>query len=146
MKTWYESKCLIQQCNKDAKIPVRAHSTDAGVDLITMEECTLNEGEQISLPTGIKIALPKNTVGLIQDRSSFGNRGIKVMGGVVDEGYTGEVRVMLKNLSSSAIIVRKGDRIAQLLIIPILKPQIIEVTHLPPSDRGDHGFGSTGVL
>lgn len=95
--------------------------------------------------TGIAIELPPNTVGMICDRSSKGNQGIIVLGGIIDEGYRGELIVMLANIAGEDVeTINPGDKIAQLLIIPILKPDIEVVDSLPNSDRNANGFGSSG--
>jgi dUTP pyrophosphatase len=96
------------------------------------------------VPTGVAIAVPAGHVGLIADRSSLGKKGLKTAGGVIDAGYRGEVGVVLWNISKETFTLRKGDRVAQLLIVPIAVPAVREVDNLDSTKRGSGGFGSTG--
>jgi dUTP pyrophosphatase len=127
-----------------AVLPTRAHTLDAGLDLYTLSEVTLAPGEGALVETGIAIALPPGTVGLIHDRSSLGKKGLKTFGGVIDAGYRGEIKILIRNLSQDAHTLQRGDRCAQLIIYPILTPQPLEVQALPESSRASAGFGSTG--
>jgi dUTP pyrophosphatase len=95
--------------------------------------------------TGICIALQPGTVGLIQDRSSMAKKGIKTAGGVIDAGYRGEIKVILWNLSEEPITIEKGNKVAQILVLPVFLPVIQEVPTIEQTTtRGIHGFGSTG--
>ncbi len=134
----------IQKLHPDASIPTRAYTHDAGLDLTTIEAYSLKPGEGKIFKTGIAIAIEEGFVGLVWDRSSMGKRGIKTAGGVIDSGYRGEVGVILFNVSSVSQEIQKGDRIAQLLIQPIVSPSTQLVEALPSSDRNQGGFGSSG--
>jgi len=132
-----------------ATAPRRAHATDAGFDLHADEHVTLAPGEYKLVRTGIAIALPEGTAGLVCPRSGLaGKNGITVLNapGVIDAGFRGEVKVILINHSHSYFEVNPGDRIAQLVITPFIAPAFVEakVTE-DDTDRGLNGFGSTGV-
>ena len=128
----------------DAILPVRAHPDDAGLDLYGIEDFDLQPGQGKVTRTGIAFELPPGHVGLVADRSSMAKRGIKTSGGVIDAGYRGEVHIVLWNISAEVAHVKKGERIAQLLILPIATPQPMEAVELGVSERGAKGFGSTG--
>jgi len=128
----------------DAVLPVRAHSTDAGLDLYCQEGVSLPPRKGALVRTGVAAAVPAGHVGLVADRSSMARRGLKTAGGVIDAGYRGEIGVILWNLSDQEQVVAKGDRLAQLLIAPIAVPQVREVESLDETARGSGGFGSTG--
>lgn len=127
-----------------AKIPTRAHETDAGLDLYARETAIIYAKENHIFDTGVHIELPKNTVGFLKSRSGlYMNHGI-TSEGVVDEGYVGSIRVNLINHSDTPYVVNKGDKISQLVILPILKPTIEIVADLEDTERGENGFGSSG--
>lgn len=130
----------------EAKLPTRAHKTDAGLDLYSVEGFALNPGERRVARTGIALAIPDGYVGLIWDKSGVAaNGGIKTMGGVVDSAYRGEVGVIMMNLSSSPYRVEKGDKVAQILIQKVETVDVCEVSGLDDTMRGADGFGSTGL-
>jgi len=133
----------VKKALESATLPVRAHETDAGLDLYAIEDTTIKPLEVSKIRTGIAIELPKETVGLILDRSSMGAKNIKVMGGVIDEGYRGEIIVCLSNLNPYNYSIKSGEKIAQLLVIPIITASIEEVKELSTTQRNDKGFGST---
>lgn len=122
-------------------IPCKAHPTDAGYDLFASEDVLLWGNRPKKVSTDIFMALPINTVGDIRPRSSLNAKGVYVAYGTVDSGYRGEVKVVM---SAPFYKVHKGDKIAQLVILPLAKTTSEVVTELPPSDRGEGGFGSTG--
>lgn len=128
--------------------PVRAHPGDAGVDLCSAVDVVLDPGERVLVPTGIAIALPVGTVGLIHPRSGLAARaGLTIVNtpGTVDAGYRGEIKVCLINLDPRAPIpIARGDRIAQLLVQRVELPQFIEVDSLDETSRGTDGYGSSG--
>lgn len=125
-------------------LPTRAHPDDAGLDLYSLEDVILIPGQGKVTKTGIALALPQGYVGLVADRSSMAKRGIKTAGGVIDAGYRGEIHIVLWNISTEQIQVRRGERIAQLLILPVATPAVREVNTLDETARGAKGFGSTG--
>ncbi len=139
----------IMKCREDAIIPKQATSGSAGYDIYACndETVTIHPGKTAVIQTGICMHLPHNTAGLIYTRSGLGiKHGIRVTNGVgvIDSDYRGEVRVGLHNISDKIFEVNKGDRVAQLVISPVIHPEIIEVTELDFTERGDKGFGSTG--
>lgn len=132
----------------NAMIPIRAHPDDAGLDLIANEEITILPGSRALVGTGIAIALPPGTVGMVCPRSGLAaKQGVTVLNapGIVDAGYRGEVKVILVNHSDSPARIMVGDRIAQLVITPALTPVVHVVEDLDATARGEGGFGSTGV-
>lgn len=124
--------------------PQRAHGTDAGLDLYTPEAFTIKAHGETIVSTGVHVELPRNTVGYIRSKSGLmANFGI-VTDGTIDEGYTGEISVIMFNLSDLDYKFKKGDKIAQLVVQPVLYPGMIIVEELEETERGDNGFGSTG--
>jgi dUTP pyrophosphatase len=146
----------IQLLDPKAKIPVRKHATDAGYDLHCLESFTIHPQSQMIVKTGIAIALPENTAGLIWNRSGLScgsvtthmdsntDQGLDTTAGLIDMGYRGELLIALNNNSSLTRVFNAGDRIAQLLLVPVVTPTLEVVSSLPSADRGDNGFGSTG--
>lgn len=138
-------KLMIKKLSEDAIVPKQAHEGDAGIDLHTTEDHLLLPEERKMFATGLSFAFPSDYVGLVWDRSGMAaKKGIKTMAGVLDSNYRGELKIVLLNTSEQAIRISKGDRIAQLLIQPIIIPEMQEVDELPESVRGEGGFGSTG--
>lgn len=139
---------LVRRLDPGVRLPARAHAGDAGLDLAAAEDVTLKPGERASVGTGIAIALPEGHAGLVVPRSGLAARhGLALVNapGLVDEGYRGEVRVLLVNLDpTEPVEIRRGDRIAQLVVQRVADVAVTEVDELPPSARGDGGFGSTG--
>ena len=129
-------------------VPAYAHPGDAGADLCAAEAVELAPGERATVGTGMSIALPDGFVGFVVPRSGLAARhGITIVNspGTVDAGYRGEIRVTLLNTDSSQpYSVAVGDRIAQLIVMPVTRARFIPVSSLPGSHRGESGFGSTG--
>ena len=129
-------------------LPHYAHPGDAGADLIAAEAVRLQPGERALVPTGVRIALPDGYAAFVVPRSGLAAKhGITIVNspGTVDAGYRGEIKVSLLNTdSSSAYDVAVGDRIAQLILMPVTRANFIPVDELPESARGAGGFGSTG--
>lgn len=129
-------------------VPARAHPGDAGVDLCTTEDVILEPGERVLVGTGIAVALPVGTVGLIHPRSGLAAKtGLSVVNtpGTVDAGYRGEIKVCLINHDPrTAIQLRRGDRIAQLLVQRVELVDFVEVDQLDETSRGAGGYGSSG--
>lgn len=129
-------------------LPSYALPGDAGADLRSAESLVLKAGERIVVRTGVSIALQDGFVGLVHPRSGLAAKhGITVLNapGTVDAGYRGEIMVTLLNTSSLDFEISRGDRIAQLLIQEVFKAKFSQVLELPGSDRGEKGFGSSGV-
>ncbi|MDP3949150.1 dUTP diphosphatase [Microbacterium sp.] len=129
-------------------LPHYAHPGDAGADLVAAEAVHLEPGERALVPTGVRIALPDGYAAFVVPRSGLAAKhGITIVNspGTVDAGYRGEIKVSLLNTdSSSAYDVAVGDRIAQLILMPVTRANFIPVDELPESARGAGGFGSTG--
>lgn len=139
-----EIKVKVKLLNKDAKLPSRNKADDAGADLFSCETVVIPARSGAKIKTGVAIALPPSTVGIISDRSSMGSKGLKVHGGVIDAGYRGEVIVVLWNHSDSDYQVTLGDKIAQLIVYNCLFPSMEAVDSLDETERGGDGFGSSG--
>lgn len=130
-------------------IPSYSHPGDAGADLSAAESLTLAPGQRATVGTGVSIALPAGYVAFVVPRSGLAAKhGITIVNspGTVDAGYRGELRVTLLNTDlSESFEIKKGDRIAQMIVMPIVQARFIPVERLPESERGESGFGSTGV-
>ena len=131
-----------------AEAPAYAHPGDAGADLVSTEDITLAPGQRATVGTGVSIALPAGYVALVVPRSGLAAKhGITVVNtpGTVDAGYRGEIKVILLNTDAAeSYAIATGDRIAQLLVLPVTRARFISVDRLPGTERGDGGFGSTG--
>jgi dUTP pyrophosphatase len=137
----------VQRLDRELPMPTHSHEGDAGVDLYTSIDFKLQSGERRLVPAGVAVAIPKGYVGLVCPRSGMAvKHGITVVNGpgVVDSGYRGELKVALINQGAETVSFERGDRIAQLLVVPVAVQELTEVAELPTSDRGDGGFGSTG--
>jgi len=134
----------VKKISETAEVPTKGHANDAGWDLYADEDVTLWPEETKLVSTGIAMALPEHYVGLIWDRSSMGVKGIHRHAGVIDCNYRGEVKVCLHNTTSEMYKIKRGDRIAQLLIQEIPNFKLNEVKELDSTDRDSGGFGSTG--
>lgn len=133
--------------DRELPIPTTAHIGDAAVDLHSRIDIRLEPGERASVPTGLAVAIPEGHAGLVLPRSGHARRsGIGVVNGpgLIDSGYRGEVHVLLINHGSETVEFFRGDRIAQLAIVPVPAVTWIEVESLDETPRGDGGFGSTG--
>ena len=130
--------------DEGAKMPTRAHSTDAGIDLYARETQIIPARESAIFNTGVHIELPPNTVGMLKSKSGLNVKHGITSEGVIDVGYTGSIVAKLYNNSGYDYKVNAGDKITQLVILPILTPELEEVDELEETDRGTNGFGSTG--
>lgn len=143
------STIAVKKLREDAHLPTYGSAEAAGADLYACldETVTVEPGETVFIPTGIALEVPKGCAGLIYARSSMGaKRGLAPANkvGVIDSDYRGQIMVALHNHSNSSQQVALGERIAQLLITPVLTPQYEQVEELSDTDRGAGGFGSTG--
>ena len=139
------------QCQKldpRAVLPSRAHPGDAGLDLCCRDRVEIGPGERVRVPTGIAIELPAGHAGLIVPRSGLAaKQGISIVNapGLIDEGYRGELQVLLLNTDLSlAVTLEAGERIAQLVVLPVALLTPLEVESFSESSRGEQGFGSSG--
>ena len=137
-------KIKVEKINPEAKLPTRAHASDAGLDLYANDYYSIAPYGQALIATGIKLAIPNGYVGLIWDKSGLASQGFKTMGGVIDAGYRGEIKVVFKNLSEDIYNIIPGQKIAQLLIQKIETPEISEEPVDNETDRQENGFGSSG--
>jgi dUTP pyrophosphatase len=134
----------VRRLEDGAILPTRAHADDAGLDLYAVEDVVVEPGTGRMIRTGVAVAVPVGHVGLVCDRSSLAKRGLKTAGGVIDAGYRGELGVVVWNLSRESQHVKKGERCAQMLVIPIATPAPVDSADLGETARGAGGFGSTG--
>lgn len=137
-----------KRLQQNATIPARALPGDLGFDLFAVDNVCVQAGETVAAKTGIALEFPEAWGGIIKARSSQGKIGIDVFGGVVDSGYRGEIIVMLHNSNDPAseghVYYSRGDKIAQLVLVPVFAGEVEEVNKLVDSTRGERGFGSTG--
>jgi dUTP pyrophosphatase len=140
----------ITRVRADARLPERAYSGDAGLDLATCEAVQLAPGERALVPTGLAVAIPEGYAGFVQPRSGLAARdGITVVNspGLVDAGYRGEIQVVLLNTDRERTFTAEaGERIAQLVVLALPELTLREVADLPPSERGVRGFGSSQTV
>ncbi|HEX9316126.1 MAG TPA: dUTP diphosphatase [Actinomycetota bacterium] len=141
-------RVLIQRLDATLPLPSYALAGDAGLDLRSAVDVVLAPGERCRIPTGIAVAIPDGHAGFVQPRSGLAARaglGFVNSPGLIDSGYRGEIQVVAINLDRrDPIDIRRGDKIAQLVILPVPQVALAEVEELPASNRGAGGFGSTG--
>jgi dUTP pyrophosphatase len=139
----------VVRLDERAILPTRAHPGDAGLDLYALDATELGPGERASVSTGIAVEIPAGQAGLVLPRSGLAARhGIALVNapGLIDSGYRGELRVLLLNTDRQrSFSVAVGDRIAQLVLVEVRTPAPIEVDELDHSERGEGGFGSSGL-
>lgn len=134
----------IKKLDSEAVLPNYAYQGDAGLDLYSNIDLEIKPMERVIIPTGIAIEIPDGYVGLIWDRSSLGIKEIlKTLGGVVDSGYRGEIKIGLINLSQKNFSISKGQKIAQMIVQKFESPMVVEEENLSQSERNDKIFGSS---
>jgi len=139
------TKIKIKKLHPNAIIPKYAHEGDAGLDLCSIKNYSLGPMEKELIETGISMEIPKGYFGSIRDRSGLAVKySLHTLAGVIDSGYRGQIGVVIMNLGKKEFKINKGDRIAQMLIQPVIIPEIEEVEDTGKTSRGDGGFGSTG--
>ncbi|MGH3500815.1 MAG: dUTP diphosphatase [Nocardioidaceae bacterium] len=142
------AEVLIHRIDSGVPVPAYAHPGDAGADLVTTVDVRLAPGERAVVPTGVCVALPDGFVAFVHPRSGLAARcGVSIVNapGTIDAGYRGEVKVVLVNLDpTEAVVLSRGDRIAQLVLQRVEWARFVEVDRLPGSHRGAGGHGSTG--
>jgi dUTP pyrophosphatase len=138
----------VRRLDAGARLPTRAYPGDAGLDLYALEDVVLGPGERASVRTGIAVEIPEGQAGLVLPRSGLAAKhGIALVNapGLIDAGYRGEVRVLLLNTDRTApFAISGGERIAQLVLVAVETPAVVEVEELALSERGAGGFGSSG--
>lgn len=139
----------IKKLHDDAKTPTYAHETDSGMDLYAVEDSYIYPKRSMQVRTGIAIELPDNTEAQIRSKSGIALKGVLVANspGTVDQGFTGEIKVILINHSGTGYVIKKGQKIAQMVICPVIRVEIEEIKdrELSKTSRGNGGFGSTGL-
>jgi dUTP pyrophosphatase len=142
-------KIEVKRLDPELPLPTYARQGDAGLDLLAAEAAELKPGERAAVPTGIAVAIPVGFAGFVHPRSGRAlKEGLTVANapGTIDAGYRGEIKVILVNLDSSEpIYIERGEKIAQLVVQRVETGELVEVSELPPSERGEGGFGSTGL-
>jgi dUTP pyrophosphatase len=137
----------VVRLREEATLPEQAYAGDAGFDLSTCERIVLGPGERAVVPTGLAVAIPEGYAGFVQPRSGLAARhGIAVVNspGLIDSGYRGEIRIVLLNTDRERTFVAEpGDRVAQLVVLPVPGLELVELDELPASERGVRGFGSS---
>ena len=140
------SELRVKKLVQDAIIPTRGSGGAVGYDLYSVEDCNIPHGGRLLVGTGVAVVLPMNVYGRVAPRSGLTvKRGIHVGAGVIDPDYTGEIKVALFNLGAASFEIKKGDRIAQLILERCETPYVREITEISETERGDGGFGSTGM-
>jgi dUTP pyrophosphatase len=138
----------VRRLRADAVLPERAYDGDAGFDLAACDQVDLEPGARAVVGTGIAVAIPEGHAGLVLPRSGLAARnGVSVVNapGLIDEGYRGEVKVILLNTDTKErFVVEPGMRIAQLVVVPLPRVELVDAVELPASKRGDGGLGSSG--
>ncbi len=137
-------KIKIKKLKDGAKLPKYAHSGDVGMDMFAMETVTIKPGEHYRLWHGFAMEFPEGYMAKVFDKSSISKAGLHTLGGVFDAGYRGEYNTHLVNLSSEPYTVEVGDKVSQIVIVPVAIAEIEETDTLSESARGEGGFGSTG--
>ena len=138
----------IKLLHPDAQLPAYAHPDDSGMDLTSVEDVVIAPGKRALVPTGLAIELPPGTEAQIRPRSGLAARnGLTLLNtpATIDEGYRGEIKIIIINFGETDFEIKKGMRIAQMVICPILRPEISVCDTLPETVRSASGFGSTGV-
>jgi len=137
----------VKKLYPNAKLPTHGHPGDAGMDFYTQEKVVFPAGKQIRVHTGVAIEIPEGNVGLIWDKSGISfNMGLKVMGGVMDASYRGEVIMSMLNTTDKEVVLEKGHKVAQMLIQKFEHCDIVEVEVLSETVRGEGREGSTGNI
>ena len=137
-----------KKIHPDAVLPSYAHEGDAGMDVRSVEDAEIAPGSRALVHTGLVMILPRGYEAQVRPRSGLAlKHGVTVLNtpGTIDEGYRGEVGVILANFGDAPFVVKKGDRIAQIVVAPVTRAEIVETDEVDGTERGGGGFGSTGV-
>jgi dUTP pyrophosphatase len=137
----------VKRLDPELPLPSYAHPGDAGLDLCAADTTVLGPGERALIPTGVAVAIPEGFAGLVHPRSGLAvDHGLTLLNspGTIDTGYRGEVKVLLINHGQQSVTLTHGQRIAQLLLVPVARVDVVEVELLDVTVRGERGFGSSG--
>ena len=134
----------IKRLSENATLPFRATPGSAGLDLFSAEDVTIEPDAQSIVKTDLAIKCPENSYIKLTDRSSMALQKLRVAAGTIDSDFMGNVCVILHNYGNTTYYVKKGQRICQMIVMPIIVPHIVEVNELTPTERGVNGFGSSG--
>ena len=134
----------VKRLSARAVIPTRGTAGSAGFDLYATDEHVIPIGARIPLPTDVAMAIPHGFVGILKSRSSMACRYLSTEAGVIDSDFRGNIKVLLHNHGTENVVVHKGDKIAQMIILPIPSFELMETDALDATERGEDGFGSTG--
>lgn len=129
-----------------ARMPTRAHPNDGGLDLYSMEDKLIQPYKSASFNTGVHVAIPEGYVGLVKSKSGLMFKHDIVTDGTIDSDFTGAIQVKLFNNCGARFVVERGQKIAQLVLFPIITPEPELADELPSTERGDNGFGSSGAF
>lgn len=142
---WVDEKSTLKVVlDEGAKMPTRAHEADAGYDLYSREDAIIYNGDSYRFDTGVHVQIPQGYAGVIKSKSGLNvNYGVQ-SDGLIDSGYTGSITVKLYNHGRAAVRIEKGQKISQLVIVPIVTPELQQVDSLEETERGNGGFGSSG--
>ncbi|WP_373768577.1 dUTP diphosphatase, partial [Jeotgalibaca porci] len=136
----------IKRLTKTARLPEKAFTTEAGFDIFTDQEIMIESNQTVAISTGIALEIPEGHYGRLKGRSGLTLKSpLRVLEGTIDLSYRGEIKVMVEVKKDCVYYVPKGMKIAQLIIQPLPQIELLEVDELSQSDRGENGFGSTGV-
>lgn len=134
----------VKKFNKNAILPVRSHSTDAGLDMFLPNDLEIKPLETVCIGFGLGFEIPEGYAGIFVPRSSIGKKGLYISPAIVDCGYTGEVHLIATNLSQETMNYKQGDRLCSLVLFNILTPTLQEVEEFQETERGSKGLGSSG--
>ena len=129
-----------------AKMPERAHEYDAGLDLFSPVDGVIYHNDSLTIDTGVPVEIPAGYVGMVKSKSGLNVKYGITSEGVIDAGYTGSIVVKLYNHGHAAVPIAKGQKISQLVLLPIITPDLVLVDGLEGTERGNGGFGSTGAF
>jgi len=136
---------LFKKLSSNARLPSKAHSSDAGFDVVASEFVSIPAHSRAKVPLGFAVAIPTGYCLIAKERSGLAlNKSIDVHGGVIDESYRGEVCAIIANSSEHEFVIEVGTKITQLLLVPVPQAHFVEVDTLPETVRGSGGFGSSG--
>lgn len=142
---WETHPTIATVLDEGAKLPDRAHDTDAGADLCCMEDFIVPAHDSAEIDTGVHVQLPKGTVGMVKSKSGLNIKACINVEGVIDEGYSGSIRLRIYNHGEYPREFKAGDKVTQLVVMPVVYPAYVEVAEIVGGERGENGLGSTGI-